>query len=415
MILTTLKARVTCILGNLLEHYDSALYGLLAPFIAPHFFGPTDAVTALIMAYAIIPLGLITKPLGSLYFGRIGDRLGRKHALMLSLMGMAIATITLGCMPSYSQIGPWSIVSLALLRMLQSFCSAGEVVGGAIFFLEHTEESKRSVMSGWYDASTIAGVLIASAFVAILCMFGSVTENWRFLFWIGGVTAILGVFLRITAEDSPEYARDKEEKKGDSLFKVLYEHRNVVFSIFLAAGFTYTTYTFAFTLINGYVPLVTSHTKDSVIYMNTWLLLIDMCMLPLFGRIGARIGKGRLMILASTFCGLGALPLFYLLDGASIAIVALIRFYIVLCGVAFGAVYYAWCVELLPPSRRYTILAIAGSLGAQAIGVPSSAICLWLYKSTLWVPAPAIYITAISLLAAFGIYRFEKKREWVPS
>ena len=182
---TPAKQRLAGFFGNTLEHYDSALFILLAPYIASIFFGGQDHLTALIMTYAILPLGLLTKPLGSLVFGWIGDRWGRRQALIYSMFGMAGATVAIGFLPTYQEIFFWSPISLACLRMLQSFFAAGEVVGAALFVLEHTQPSKRSMMSGFYDATSVAGMLIASACVAILGHYGCVESCWRILFWTG--------------------------------------------------------------------------------------------------------------------------------------------------------------------------------------------------------------------------------------
>src|ERR1700731_673710 len=106
--------RVAGMIGNILGNYDKALFGLLAPFIAPLFFGPEDPVTALILTYAMLPLGFLTKPLGALFFGRIGDKYGRKFALCCSLVGMAVFTFGIGCLPVYKTAGAWAPLGLAL-------------------------------------------------------------------------------------------------------------------------------------------------------------------------------------------------------------------------------------------------------------------------------------------------------------
>src|SRR5579872_3210875 len=168
------------LIGNILEHYDTALFGLLAPFIAPLFFHTQDPFTALILTYAMIPLGMLARPLGSFSFGLISDRFGRRQALCWSLTGMAIATTSIGFLPTSSEIAP---LLLALMRLLQSFFAAGESAGGAIYVLENTRVPKRSFMSSVFDASTVGGILIAAALVTFLSMQGWVEMGWRYLFW----------------------------------------------------------------------------------------------------------------------------------------------------------------------------------------------------------------------------------------
>jgi MFS family permease len=176
-------------------------------------------------------------------------------------------------------------------------------------------------------------------------------------------------------------------------------------SICLASGFSYTTYSLAFTLMNGYIPLVTDLSKSDVIQINSYLLVVDMLALPIFGYISQKIGKERLMSGAALCAAMGALPVFYLLSSANLVTVILVRLFIVLCGVAFAAPYYAWAMDQVKPEHRYTVLAISGCIGSQLIGAPTAAISLWLFKITNWAPAPSLYLTLVGLSGLYSIRR----------
>lgn len=397
----SIRFRLAGIIGNFLGHYDSALFTLLAPFIAPLFFDGQDPLTALILTYAILPLGFITRPLGSLFFGWVGDRWGRKHSLFCSLLGMAFITVGVGCLPLYKQVGIWAPIGLALGRMLQNFCAAGESTGGALFILEHTPTKQRSIMSSFYGVSVICGYLIASGLVTWMSMQGMVEEGWRVLFWLGGLTGILGVFLRWKTEDAEEFVRQKRT----GLLTTLKENKGTLGAILLAAGFSYTTYSLPFTLMNGYIPLVSSLTKVDVMQVNTLLLIIDMLLLPCFGYLTHKLGKEKVMMAAASVLVVGAIPLFALLDHASFAMMIAIRLAIVTMGVAFSAPYHAWALERVPPEHRYTILCVGYSLGSQLIGTPAPAVCLWIYQKMGWVWAPGLYLMGAAL-AAFLVVRY---------
>ncbi len=396
------RDRLTGMIGNVLEHYENALFGLLAPFIAPLFFANEDPLTALIRTYGIFWLGILTRPLGSLFFGWIGDRVGRTKALFCSLVGMAIATTAMGCLPLYAEVGIYAPLFLALGRMLQNFCAAGETVGGAIFVLEHTSSSKKSLMSSVYDATSILGILFASALITLCSQFGNIAQSWRYLFWFGGLSAVIGIILRMKAHDAVEYVQSSHQEKIP-LFALIRNHWRILIAVICVSGFSYTTYSLAFTLMNGYVPLVTSLSKTEVMKANTWLLILDMFMLPLFGYLAGKWGRERLMAsaaLASIFC---ALPLFYMLQEASFSFVLISRLVIVMLGVAFSASYHAWSQELVPPHVRYSILSLGYAIGSQLIGAPSVTISLWLYKKMGWCGAPAIYIMMAASFALFFI------------
>jgi len=394
------KTFLAGLIGNILEHYDTALFGLLAPFIAPLFFHTHDPFTALIFTYAMIPLGMLTRPIGSLTFGWIGDRFGRRQALCWSLSGMAVATIAIGCLPTSREIGPLSPLLLALLRLLQSFFAAGESAGGAIYILEHTNVPKRSLMSSLFDASTVGGILIASGLVTFLSAHEWIETGWRFLFLAGGATATVGIFLRMEAEESGEFI----SLKRTSRLREIFQHKRAFLAIILAAGFSYTTYSIAFTFMNGYIPLVTSIEKSDMMKVNTTLLGLDFFLLPFFGFLSYKFGKEKVMFCGAFCCCLGAIPLFSLLGPSShFLFVTGVRMFIVLSGVAFAAPYHAWALEQVPPHCRSTILCLGYTIGSQVIGTPTAAICLWIYRETEWVGAPSLYLLPIALGALFSL------------
>jgi MFS family permease len=397
--------RFAGMIGNVLGNYDKALFGLMAPFIAPLFFGPEDPVTALILTYAMLPLGFVTKPLGSIFFGRIGDRYGRKFALCCSLVGIAVFTLGIGFLPVYKTIGAWAPVCLALARMLQSFFVAGESTGAALYLLENTAQEKRSLLSGLYGASSLVGYVIASGLVAWFSLQGFIDEGWRILFWIGGLAAIFGVFLRLKKREE-----DFKPVKRLPLLQVLKQHRSSLLTIIVASGFSYVTYVMPCVLMNGFVPLVTNISKTAVMQVNTLLLIVDMALLPVFGYLAQKFGKERVMFIGAFGSAILALPLFYLVGGASLGMVIAIRLLLVILGVVFAAPYYAWAIERVAPENRYTILCLGSALGSQLIGGPAAAISLSLYQMTGWVWSPGIYLLLIGAAASYVIRRYAQSK-----
>jgi MFS transporter, MHS family, proline/betaine transporter len=403
------KTRCVGIIGNILEHYDNALFGLLAPFIAPLFFEKSDPLTALILTYGMLPLGILFRPLGALFFGWMGDRYGRKRALCSSLIGMAAATMIMGCLPTYASSGIYAPIFLALCRIVQNFCASGENVGGAVFILEHTQERQKNFVSSLYNASTIAGILIASALVAFCSIYFNNNDFWRWLYWTGGLTALIALPIRFKLKESEEFVESRRSSSL-SVITILRMHYKPLIAITCVAGFSYTTYSLPFTLMNGYIPLVTSVSQSEVATVTTWLLILDMCTLPFFGYLASRISREKIMLFTALFTFCSSFPLLYMLQIPSFPIVIAVRAIIVLCGVAFSATYYSWIQNLVAPQFRYTILSAGHALGSQLIGAPTSAISLWLFKQTGWTGAPALYLMLSSLLAAVMIYRFSGTR-----
>lgn len=404
-----IRTRFVGIIGNILEHYDNALFGLLAPFVASLFFEKSDPLTALILTYGMLPLGIFFRPLGSLFFGWMGDRYGRKPALCASLMGMAAVTVLMGCLPTYATAGIAAPILLAVCRVMQNFCAAGENIGGSVFLLEHTEGRQKDMLSSLYNAATIAGVLIAAASVTLCHLYFNEAPFWRWLYWSGGITALIAVPIRFGLSESSEFISAKLGARL-KIKEALTKNWKPFLAVVFVAGFSYTTYSLPFTLMNGFVPLVTSVTQAQVVQTTTYLLILDMCTLPFFGYLSSRISKEKIMLFSALFASVFSIPLFYLLRLDSLSIVILIRLIIVLCGVAFSATYYSWIQELVQPQYRYTVLSAGHAVGSQLIGAPTPAISLWLFQKTGWTGAPAVYLMLTSLLAALMIYQFSFRK-----
>lgn len=407
--MSALCTRFVGLIGNILEHYDNALFGLLAPFVASLFFEKSDPLTALILTYGMLPLGIVFRPLGSLFFGWMGDHYGRKQALSLSLVMMAAVTVSMGCLPTYATAGIAAPILLAICRILQNFCAAGENVGGAVFLLEHAEERQKNMLSSLYNSGTIAGALIAALAVTIGHLYFKDTEFWRMLYWSGGITALIALPMRYRLSEGAEFTASKLGKRM-KLRDALSKNWKALIAVVFVAGFSYTTYSLPFTLMHGFIPLVTSVTQAQVVQVTTYLLVLDMCTLPLFGYLSSRFSKEKIMLSAAVFAFTCSFPLFYLLRLDSFAIVVSVRTLIVLCGVAFTATYYSWIQELVPPQYRYTILSAGHAMGSQLIGAPSPAISLWLFQKTGWTGAPAFYLMVTSLFAAAVIYYFSRAK-----
>ena len=396
--MSPIRIRIAGMVGNLLEHYDRALLGLLTPFIAPLFFERQDPLTALILTFAILPLTLSARPLGALFFGWLGDRFSRREALFWSLAGTAAATFAMGCLPGSSQIGFCAPLLLLFGKALQNFFDGGETTGGAILVLETTEPPKRGLFSSFYDLSTLAGILIASAAVALLSRWDLVETGWRALFWAGGATGLIALFFR--------YRIPLETQKRPRFeFKNLLKEKSNLLSILFASGFSYTTYSIPFILMNGFLPLVTQITKTEAMETNTILMAFDFFLLPCFGWASLKIGKEKMMAGAAFLTAVAAVPLFYCLEGASLSTAVAIRIVFVTLGVAFAAPYHAWALEQTAPAHRFTVLSVGYALGTQLIGVPATAICLWLYQQTGSVWMPGLYFTVFGAAACFTVLR----------
>ncbi len=396
------------IIGNLFEHYDKYLFCFLAPFIASLFFESSSQIVALISTYGIIPLGLLSRPLGALFFGRIGDRHGRKKALTLTLLGMALITFCMGFLPTFCQAGVIAPVLLALTRLIQNFFASGEVTGGALLILEHCDPKKRTLFSSLYDSSSIAGVLIASLSVTFLAQFNIVETHWRILYFAGASTALIGLGVRLFIKEE----RPTQVKQHTPTHQMLWNKKFLFLTLCLATGFSHATYESVTTLMNGYLPFVSNLSQKEAVWAGSGILILDLCLLPIFGYLATRIPYRKFMRSFLLAIACLSIPLFCALSQATFLTATLIRVALVLFGVGFAAPFYAWAVESTPRTHRYTLISLSIAFGGQLFGAGGACfLSLFLYHWTGWVGAPGIYLAALGFLTYFAMRKLEASQK----
>lgn len=385
-------------IGNIFEHYDKALFAFLAPFLAPVFFQQQNPITALILTYAIMPLGLFSRPLGALIFGRLGDHKGRKQTLYLTLFGMALTTILMGSIPTYAQIGWGAPALLALGRLFQSFFASGEATGGALLILESCKKEKRGFYNSLYECSTILGILLASFGVTLLSLKGTIETSWRMLYWMGGITGIMGLIVRSFANEVPLVP-----VKKPPLFPLLFKYRAQFLIIALTSGFSYANYYMLTSLLNGYLPLISSITKPEAMEASTLILCFDFLILPLAGLLALRYPKEKLLLFFGILIIALAIPLYSSLSGTTLLTATTIRLFLVACGVGFSVVLAPFYQDLVPLEHRFTIIALGNAIGSQLLGTSACTISFYLFKKTGLACAPAFYLIPLGACACAAV------------
>jgi MFS transporter, MHS family, proline/betaine transporter len=162
---------LSCMIGNALEWYDFALYGYFATTIGQLFFPKFSPFASLMATFGIFAAGFIMRPLGGVIFGHIGDKIGRKNALLWSIYLMAIPTTLIGLLPTYEQIGWLAPLFLTLIRLAQGLSMGGEFTGSMIFVVEHSEKNTRGLYGSWVVFSLLVGILVGSAIATSTCYF----------------------------------------------------------------------------------------------------------------------------------------------------------------------------------------------------------------------------------------------------
>ena len=179
--------------GSMLEYYDYALFSTFLPLIAPLFFPAQSAYASLQKGFSFLLIAMIFRPIGALFFGYVGDKVGRRGALLTSMYGIALATLAIGLTPSYAMIGPTAMVLILVAKTVQVFCFGGEFNGGGVYAIELMQQRREGLGSGIFTAITLSGSLIASLYGILLTAKDMPAWGWRSAFIIGGLIGLLAI------------------------------------------------------------------------------------------------------------------------------------------------------------------------------------------------------------------------------
>jgi MFS family permease len=313
------KVIVASSLGTVFEWYDFILFGSLAGIIAQQFFSKADPTTGLIFALLAFSAGFIVRPIGALVFGRLGDKIGRKYTFLVTILIMGAATFIVGLLPNYDAIGITAPIILITVRLLQGFAVGGEYGGAVVYVAEHAPPDKRGAFTSWIQITGTVGFLLSLLVILLSRLtFGEqafVTWAWRIPFLLSAVLLAISVWIRLSLEESPVFARMKAEGKISKapLSEAFGRWENVkvvLISLFgLITGFGVVWYTSQF-----YVLLFLAQTlKVDGATANILVMIALILATPffvIFGALSDRIGRKKIVLSGILLAAVSFLPVF---------------------------------------------------------------------------------------------------------
>lgn len=394
------------VIGNALDHYDIALYALLAPFIAPIFFPADDYIVQLILAYGLMSTGIITRPIGAFFFGRMATLYGPKTSLVVTLSGVAISTLMIGLIPGYDEVGFYAPIMLVIIRMAQGVFASGEHSVSMLFIMEHVKDGNHAKASSYYLISTMGGMMIASWAATFVSASDNPEYYWRYPFFASILTAMVGLILRSLLSNSSD-ANKKPQVRSIEAIKI---NGGKLLRIIIVSSFSHMTYVVPFVFFNTFIPLLHPNiTQTDMLLQNSQLLMLDVVLLLICGWITDKISYSKWMASMSFALFLTIIPAFYLLSSPSMEVIVAVRLWIIVIGVAFVAPLKAWFFKMLSGQEKYLVLGVGYAIGAEFLGRSTTVICWYLWYEFGTLLAPAIYICALSLAATIALtYKAEE-------
>ena len=405
-------------LGNAMEWFDFGVYSYIVSTLSQVFFQELPENMRLIATFATFAIAFLVRPLGGMFFGPLGDRVGRQKVLAATMIIMAVSTFCIGLIPSYASIGIVAPILLLIARLVQGFSTGGEYGGAATFIAEYSPDRQRGFMGSWLEFGTLGGYVLGAALVTAITAAMSpealLDWGWRIPFFIAGPLGLIGLYLRLKLEETPafqaleESAEPQETHSHSAFFKRLTKHwRELVICVGLVLVFNVTDY-----MLLSYMPTnLSSNLKYDTHHGLMMILLVMLLMMviqPFLGLLCDRVGRRPVVMVGCIGTFLLAWPCFMLIQqGTHLSIFVGLMILAALLN-CFTSTMPSTLPALFPTSIRYGALAIAFNVSVSVFGGTTPLVTAWLIDVTNNLMMPAIYMMGA---AAIGFVTILMTRE----
>ena len=398
--------------GSALEWYDFFIYGTAAALVFGQLFFPkSDPEVGTLLSFATFGVGFFARPLGGMFFGHLGDRLGRKPVLVMTLLLVGGGTFLIGLLPTYDSVGVLAPVLLVALRLLQGFGAGAEYGGAVLLAVEHAPPGKRGLFGSFAPLGVTVGLLLANGVFAALAAMPQqdfMSWGWRVPFLLSIVLVLVGFYIRARVSETPAFVEIAAKRKVarspviDAVRNHPREFLVVIGARMAENGLGYLFPVFALNYMTQQLHLP----KALVLQGNMLAYTVQLATIPLFSLLSDRIGRRPVYMGGAIFSALFAFPFFMLVNTQTQPLIwlALVLAIAVGVGAMFGpqAAYFA---ELFTTRLRYSGFAFARELGSLLAGGPApfmaGLLLIWGGGQPWYV---AMYIIVMALITATALY-----------
>ncbi len=405
------RAVVASAVGTSIEWYDFFLYGVAAALVFPQkFFPQADPFTGTLLAFSTYFVGFMSRPLGAVIFGHLGDRVGRKASLIATLLLMGISTAGIGLVPGYDVIGIWGAVLLTVGRMMQGIGVGGEWGGAVLLSAEWGKKHQRGLVSSWTQFAAPAGLVLANGALAIATAAMSpetfMAWGWRVPFLLSTILVGIGFYIRKGIRETPVFARMKSEgliEKTPVLAAIKHSWRQIILVAVIRTGQQTPFYIFT-TYVLTYATRTLGYSNGLILSLVMVQALLSMIVIPWFGHLSDRLGRWRMTAFGCVVMLFWPFVYFQMLDSGSLLLVAAgIILALPIHDIQFGP-QAALIAETFPSRMRYSGASLGYQLASLTAGGPAPLVALYLFRAYGTSTAVAAYLSVTAAISLVGLW-----------
>lgn len=397
-------------IGNVMEWYDFAIFGYFASIISEKFFPSQDPVAALLSTFAVFTVGFIMRPLGAFVIGSYGDRAGRRKALSLSVILMAVSTFIMGILPGYEQIGIISPIVLVIARLVQGFSVGAEWSVSAAFLVEYAPPHRRGLYGSWSQVSSGSGILFGSIVATLLSSFMSPDAlnswGWRVAFASGIIVGVVGLYLRLKIDETPKFQGVEQAKEvaRQPLFEIFRSYpREILKIVGMSVAWTVSFY-ITMTYLPTYMKTVVKLSFQQSMLANIIVLVFFIVLIPVMGHLSDKYGRKPILLTSCLGFALLSYPVFALINqGGTFFMTLLPQFILAIFLAMFSGSAPATFAELFPTRIRNSALSVGYNIAAALFGGTAPLVATYLIAVTNNKLSPTYYVILFAVVTFFVI------------
>lgn len=413
------KQRTTSLIavvsGNFLEWFDWTVYAIFTTYIAANFFDSTDSASAVLMTLGVFAGGFLARPVGGLIFGRIGDKLGRKTALVIAMILMGVGSGLIAVMPTYESIGVWASLGLFAARLIQGIAHGGESGNAYTYLAEIAPKNKRGLWGSSIMFTVTLGVMAATALGALLTSVlaeGPMNDwGWRIAFGVGAVLAIFALFVRREAEES-QFFEEAKEAPASARTQASKKHLTIIaIRIVLLTSLTMVLYYTWMSFFSAYAISSKGMNENGAYLASLGAQVVALIALPLWGALSDRIGRKQQLRIWSLAVMVIVFPISWILTDEPWTLFVAQSLALIVWA-AQASIHSTVMAEQAPTEARSTSVGVWSSVGAALTGGTAPYLNTWLTGMGLeWVFS--LYIIALAIVTLITL-RFIPETAGVP-